>query len=193
MACRITTLRLILSPFGPEHISETYIGWLNDSALMTFSQNAGRVHDRASCVAYAKSFDHQTRWLWAIHTYDGAHIGNINAYLTMPHSAADIGILIGVGGGKGYGQEAWEGVMQALMSHLDIRKVTGGCMRPHIKMQQLMKRAGMKPDGEGTVRVLLGGKRVEVVRFAQFRSSFTPRGDIACVTCAAPDWSGETG
>lgn len=188
MACLISTQRLKLVPFGPEHIHESYIGWLNDPKLMQFSQNQGRIHDAESCKIYAKSFDHKTKWLWGIHTLNGDHIGNINAYLSPAHGVADIGLLVGKGQGLGYGAEAWQGAMDALFLYYGVRKVTGGCVREHTKMAKIMKKSGMKPDGSRAAHLLLGGKPRDIVFFAEFCSFYEPRDDVKHEECPSPDW-----
>lgn len=188
MACLISTRRLKLFPFGPEHIHESYIGWLNDPKLMQFSQNQGRKHDAESCRLYARDFDHETKWLWAIQTLNGDHIGNINAYLSPAHSVADIGLLVGKGQGQGFGSEAWQGVMDALFRFYGVRKVTGGCVREHANMTKIMKNSGMKPDGSRAEHLLLGGKPRDIVFFAQFCSIYEPQVNVEHREYPSPDW-----
>ena len=155
---------------------------------MGFSQNQGLKHSLASCAAYARRFDHKTSWLWAIHTLNGQHIGNANAYLTAQHGVADIGLLIGDGSGNGYGQEAWEGVMEMLFIHIGVRKITGGCVRQHEKMKRIMIKASMQPDGERLGHVVLLGQIMDVIFYAQFKKNYKSRSDIRCVEYLAPVW-----
>ena len=44
MAYVISTPRLEIHPFGPEHIHDEYVNWLNDPSLMKFSQNKVIIH-----------------------------------------------------------------------------------------------------------------------------------------------------
>ena len=188
MAYKISTSRLILYPLGPEHISDVYVNWLKNNDLMTYSQNRGMKHSLSSCSAYARKFDHKTCWLWAIHTLKGQHIGNTNAYLNSQHNTADIGLLIGDCSGNGYGQEAWEGVMETLFSQIGVRKVTGGCVRQNEKMKRIMVKAEMLPDKERLGNITLLEEAMDLVFFAQFKENYKSRSDIQCINHTAPFW-----
>lgn len=190
MACLIETPRLRLEPLGPAHISPAYAGWLNDPALMRFSQHGGRHHDPESCRAYARGFDHETRCLWAIleRGSGAAHIGNINAYLTPAHGLGDVGLLIGTGAGKGYGREAWQGVIQALFAHYGLRKVTGGCLATHEAMRAIMVRTGMVPDGRRKSHYLQDGEPVDILHMAIFAKGFNMARDVTVRQCPPPVW-----
>jgi [ribosomal protein S5]-alanine N-acetyltransferase len=189
MACKVDTKRLQLTPFGPAHVSDTYVGWLNNPALMSFSQHGGRVHSKTSCRAYAASFDHTSRCLWAIETHDGTHIGNINAYITTDQGLADIGLLVGHGaGGQGYGLEAWQGTIAALFDHYKLRKVTGGCLAPHQAMRRIMDRSAMEADGTRHNHFVHNGTPVDVVHMAIFSQAFMMLPGIICTSVQAPKW-----
>lgn len=192
MAWQIETLRLCLTPLGPGHISDTYVGWLNDPGLMAFSQHGGRVHTQASCRDYAAGFDHVSRCLWAIETKGGIHIGNINAYLTPDQGLADIGLLVGHGaGGQGYGSEAWQGVIAALFRSYGLRKVTGGCLASHHAMRRIMEQADMVPDGTRFAHFLQDSTPVDVVHMAIFAQDYIKSGNIALREVAHPNWTKE--
>lgn len=189
-AFEITTTELCLTPLGSKHITTEYLGWLQDPQLMKFSQQKSRVHTLASCRAYAQNFDHQTRCLWAIETTAGSHIGNINAYLTPEHQLADIGILIGSkAAGRGWGTQAWQGVMQCLFQSYGARKVTGGCLSTHEAMIAIMTRVGMMDDGRRTGHYLHEGEAIDVVHMGMFADKFTPAPRIAIDSAPVPDWS----
>lgn len=190
MACEITTPRLRLTPLGPDHISDTYVGWLNDPDLMGFSQHGGRIHTQASCHDYAATFDHISRCLWAIETLDGTHIGNINAYLTPDQAIGDIGLLVGHGaGGQGYGLEAWQAAIAALFGHYGLRKVTGGCLATHQAMRQIMTRSGMCPDGTRHAHILHKDVPMDVVHMAIFAQDYIRSENITLGEITPPDWA----
>ncbi len=178
IACAIQTPRLNIVPLAPRHITERYVGWLNSSGLMAFSQHNGRSHSLASCRAYAADFDHKSKCLWAIErSDDGVHVGNINAYLSLDQGVGDIGLLVGEPG-LGYGQEAWSGVIYALFDHYRLRKVTGGCHSDHGAMRKIMEKSAMQPDGVRRRHVMRRGDVVDVVHMAIFAEDFIQPLDI---------------
>jgi [ribosomal protein S5]-alanine N-acetyltransferase len=189
MACKVDTKRLRLVPLGPGHISDTYVGWLNDPALMRFSKHSGRMHTEASCRDYAANFDHVSCCLWAIEIYSGTHIGNVNAYITQDQGLADIGLLVGHGaGGQGYGLEAWQGALAALFEHYKLRKVTGGCLAPHHAMRRIMECSGMVPDGLRQNHFLHNDNPVDVIHMAIFSNQYVKAPTITLKSVPAPAW-----
>lgn len=76
----LRTSRLRLEPFAEPHLTERYVGWLNDPDVVRFSEQRHRRHTLASCEAYWRSFEGTPNHFWAIVADDASlgHIGNIN-------------------------------------------------------------------------------------------------------------------
>ena len=164
----LTTDRLLLVPFEARHLTETYVGWLNDKQHMRFSEQRHRDHTIASCRAYVASFERSPNHLWAIE-HDGQHVGNISVSIDANNGVADIGLLVGRDcAGKGYGGEAWTAVLQWLLAQPHIRKVTGGCLRPNQGMIAIMEHASMQPDGVRHDHYIVDGEPVDVVYYCAF-------------------------
>lgn len=170
----LLTSRCRLEPFGPEHLSARYVGWLNDPETMKFSEQRHRRHDLESCRAYLASFEGSPNYFWAImETASGlGHIGNINAYIDTHNGVGDIGILIGdrSAWGHGYGSEAWIRVCEFLLADVKLRKVTGGTLAANKGMLAIMHRAGMREDGRRERHALVDGAAIDMVYVARFRS-----------------------
>jgi len=175
----IPTRRLLITPFSERHLTDRYVGWLNDKELMRYSEQRHRVHTFDSCRAYWKSFKSTPHYFWAIETLgsDATHIGNINGYISETNSIADIGILVGGTSENsyrniGYGVEAWVAVCDFVFSKLKIRKISAGTMSINTPMLRLMSRVGMVPDGERARHYLCGGNEVDIVYAAFFREKW---------------------
>ena len=170
--CRkIITERLFLEPFLDKYISDKYVSWLNDHEVVKYSENRHRQHTIESCSEYAGSFNDSPSCFWAVTLKDtGEHIGNINAHIDSHNSVADVGIMIGDSKcwGKGYGAEAWGGVLDFLLNDLKIRKVTAGTMLANKGMIKIMQRSGMLDDGIRKREFLLDGDEVDIVHMAIF-------------------------
>src|SRR4051794_38821663 len=99
-----------MRPFTSSDIDETYVGWLNDPEVVRFSNQRFRRHDRQSCARYLDSFAETPNLFMSMRRrVDDAAIGTMTAYISEPHSTADVGIMVGdkATWGKGYGQDAW--------------------------------------------------------------------------------------
>jgi len=172
----IRTSRLLITPFCERHLTPRYVGWLNDSEVMRYSEQRHRKHDLESCRSYQESFEGTPNYFWAIEEMENGlgHIGNINAYVSEKNLLADIGILIGAkeAQNKRYGREAWTGVCNYLFKHLHLRKVTAGTLSVNVPMQKLMDRVGMINDGVRKRHYLFEGQEVDVVHMALFKEQW---------------------
>ncbi|HEX2188394.1 MAG TPA: GNAT family protein [Longimicrobiaceae bacterium] len=174
----IETPRLRVVPFGEEHLTGRYVGWLNDPVVVRYSDQRFRAHTLESCRAYMESFAGTPHHFWAIMARDPAlgHIGNLNAYVSTLHRVADVGIVVGErqAWGKGYGSEAWIAVCDYLLRPGGMRKVTAGTLEVNRPMLAIMERAGMVPDGRQVRQNLFEGREVDVVRAALFADDWNP-------------------
>lgn len=167
----LVTARLRLEPFGDQHLSDTYVGWLNDPAVVRYSEQRHRQHTLETCRAFAESFADSADCLWAIAIADSAqHVGNIAAYIDGANGVADVSIMIGdrATWGHGIGLEAWKAVCDYLLRRPDIRKVTAGTMASNTGMLAIMRKAGMIDDGRRADHYLLDGRPVDLVYAALF-------------------------
>ena len=169
----IRTKRLSITPFSKRHLTERYVGWLNDSELMRFSEQRYKMHTLESCNAYWQSFEESPNYFWAILTNDEplSHIGSATAYVDKINKIADVGILIGESeaNGKGYASEAFKVICDFLLSNTKLRKVTAGTISLNEAMLKVMKKAGMVQDGVRVRHFLCENKEVDIIHMALFR------------------------
>jgi RimJ/RimL family protein N-acetyltransferase len=156
-----------LRSFAPEHLTESYLGWLRDPQLMRFSNQRFRPHTMDSCRAYLDSFAGTNNLFMAIH-HEGTFVGTITAYRSAEHGTANIGLLIGAGAqGKGLGKDAWTTLLAHLLA-TGTRKVTGGTLRVNLAMVRIMQGCGMQPDGVRVGQELVDGVAHDILHFAKF-------------------------
>jgi len=161
--------RVMLDSFTEADIGDAYIGWLNDPEVVRFSNQRFRTHDRASCKAYLASFDGSPNLFLAVRRLeDGAHIGTMSVYRSMQHGTADVGILVGDRGGGGYGQDAWDTLLDWLLARGDIRKVTAGTLACNMAMVRLMERSGMTLEGTRRAQEIVDGQPQDIVLYGRF-------------------------
>jgi len=165
--------KLRIIDFTEKHITQTYIGWLNDKEIVKYSELRHSTHTYESCYQYWKSFYGTAHLFCAIEVFqEGAwmHVGNINSYINEKNKIADIGIIIGEKSvwGKGYGLIVWKAVCNYLFIERKMRKVTGGALSTNKAMLKIMQRVGMIEDGTRVRHYICEGQTVDVCHYALF-------------------------
>jgi RimJ/RimL family protein N-acetyltransferase len=167
-AAAIVTARLRLVPFAARHLSDRYVGWLNDAGVLRYSENRHRRHDLDSCRRYYDGMLAGPGFFWAIEIGDtGEHVGNLTASIDVPNRVADLGILLGerAAWGQGFGAEAWIGALRHLLGPAGLRKVEGGAMAENAAMIAIFHRAGMHREGLRRGHFLLDGRAVDMALY----------------------------
>ena len=166
--------RLAVRPFTVDDIQPAYVGWLNDPAVVRFSNQRFRQHTMESSRAYVGSFAGTPNlFLAMVEREGGAMVGTLTVYRNLHHETADIGIMVGAPAswGRGYGLEAFSLVLQWLLGRPDVRKVTAGTLAANVGMVRIMERAGMDLEAVRKGQELLDGQPVDVVYHARFRNA----------------------
>ena len=171
----IKTSRLLITSFQERHLSATYVSWLNDPEAVKFSSQRHVKHTLESCRNYWNSFSGTSNYFWAVETLENKkHIGNMNAYIDVYNNTADIGIIIGEREvwGKGYGLEAWKGVIKFLFEDKGIRKITAGTLSPNIGMMNIALKSGMKEEGRRIKQEIINGKEIDMIYFGLLNNNY---------------------
>ncbi len=165
-----------LEPFAERHLTERYVGWLSDPAVVRHSEQRHRKHDLASCRSYAASFEGSPHYFWAIVANDASlgHIGNINAYVDTANGVADVGILVGehASWGRGFGTDAWLAACRFLLLDQNLRKVTAGTLANNHGMLAVMRHSGMREEGRRRRQSLWEGAEIDMVEAGVMREEF---------------------
>ncbi len=165
LAGQLVTLR----HFIYSNITSEYIGWLNNPAVVRYSNQRFRVHSVETCEAYLSSFIHTDNMFLAVYRKT-EFVGTMTAYVSQSHKTADMGIMIGHQcWGKGIGSDAWTTLMRHLFE-AGTRKVTGGTLRCNTAMVNIMMKSGMTPDGVRVAQELVNGKPEDILYFAKFNT-----------------------
>lgn len=165
------TPRLRLRPFQAADINATYLAWLNDPEVNRFSNQRFREHTFESCTAYLASFAGTSNsFLLIEQRQDQTPIGTATVYRNSRHGTADIGLMVGErrSWGQGYGSEAWQAVLEALLAEAGMRKVTGGTARPNQAMVRIMQQSGMDLEAVRARQELIEGQPVDLLYYSRF-------------------------
>ena len=164
----ITGSKVELVPFGPELITDEYLGWLNDKSLMRYSRQRLSSHTRETSLDYLRSFEDSPNRFWAIYRRaDRLHVGTMTAYVDRAAGSADIGILVGhaEARGKGFGREAWGLAMDYLFRVEGVDKVTGGTSALNAAMVRVFRHWQMRLEEVEKDAEMIDGRRADVLRF----------------------------
>jgi RimJ/RimL family protein N-acetyltransferase len=167
----LTTPRLRLRPFQSDDITAAYLGWLNDPEVTRFSNQRFRQHTAESSAAYLASFvGTANSFLLIEQSSKGRPIGTATVYRSPQHGTADMGLMVGERNcwGQGYGREAWQAVLQALLQEPGMRKLTGGTARPNRAMVRIMEESGMELEAVRARQELIEGQPVDLLYYARF-------------------------
>jgi RimJ/RimL family protein N-acetyltransferase len=153
--------QVVLYPFTRRHLTDEYVGWLNDPIVTQFSEQRHKKHNLESCKKYLDSLRKNHGLIWAIHSND-LHIGNISATFDINNYLVDVGILIGKSEcyGRGVGFKAWQLIVNYLRRAYPDYKITAGCMENNFAMLRIMEKSGMVDDGYRKDHFLFDGRRV---------------------------------
>lgn len=167
--------RLRLTPFCEDHLTDAYVAWLNDPAVVRYSENRHRRHDLESCRDYFRSMVEGGHYYWAIvwqpdRRDTPRHVGNVTAYADRNNRTADLAIIVGDRGllGLGAGREAWDLALTWLLAEGRFHKVTAGTMATNLAMLKTMQATGMVEEGRRRRQYLCDGKRVDAIMVAKF-------------------------
>lgn len=167
----LRTARLRLRPFTGTDIDECYVGWLRDPEVVRYSNQRFKQHDLDSCRRYLEGFAGTDNLFASVRTLDcDRAIGTMTAYRNRHHGTADMGILVGARDvwGRGYGQEAWNAMLDWLIALPGMRKVTCGTLACNEGMLRLARRSGMQHEATRRAQELVDGVPVDMLLFARF-------------------------
>lgn len=166
--------KVLLLPFTQSDIVDQYIGWLNDPLVVRFSNQRFRRHDEASCRSYLASFEGTDNLFLSVRrAHDAVAIGTLTAYVARNHETADVGILIGdtTVWGQGFGQDAWDTILNWLLQSAGVRKITAGTLVCNGSMIKLFERSGMHWEATRRAQEIVDGQVEDIVYYARFRAA----------------------
>ncbi len=165
--------KIYLEYFSESCIKDEYISWLNDPEIVRFSNQRYSNHTVDTSLQYLSSFRDTDNLFLAIRMIDTAKlVGTINAYVDLRHGVADMGIMIGdrEQWGNGIGLDSWSTLMQYLFDGANLRKVTGGTLRPNEGMVQVMLRSGMHLEAVREKHSMLEDVPTDIVLYSKFHA-----------------------
>ena len=154
-------------PFEERHLTQRYVGWLNDPKIVRFSEQRHRTHDESSCRSYFLSMQNNASLFLAIEMRDPdiGHVGNLSVAIDHANQSADLSIMVGEKAvwGSGVASQAWAAMVDALLGQFALRRVTAGTMSVNLAMIKLMERSDMQIDAIRPRHFLWEAQEVDLV------------------------------
>ena len=163
--------KVSLRTFEESDVTETYIGWLNNSQTVRFSNQRFLHHSLESARTYLATFVDSRNHFFAIcDLTSGIAIGTLTVYQNQNHGTADIGIMIGnpASWGQGIGLDAFCTVVHELECSGQVRKLTAGAVSENKAMIRIMEHAGFELEAVRRGQELLEGRPVDLLYYARF-------------------------
>lgn len=141
--------RLVYKRLSSEHVSDTYVGWLNDPQVNSYTEVKGG-YTIEMLANYVEHHYNKEVYFWAIHLKDtNKHIGNIKIDpINKALNSGEYGILIGdqTSWGKGYAKEASITIINYCFNILKLNKITLGVIEDNRNAVALYKKMGFEID-----------------------------------------------
>ena len=136
------SLRISISEFTDSEINASYIGWLNDTNHMKFSNQRFEKHSEKTSSAYVQTFSDTPNKFFSI-KINRTLIGTLTVHFEGSE-VANAGILIGPEySGQGYGKETWKLLIEEIAPELQIKKLLAGTLSVNYAMINVFEKSGM--------------------------------------------------
>ena len=155
-----------------EDVGETYVGWMNDSEVVKYTESRFATYTLARVRSYVQSIvDDRSSLIWAIcETGGGRHVGNIKlGPIDWHHRFGDVGLLIGQRSvwGRGYATEAISLLADYSFATLELHKLTSGAYAENVGSRKAFDRAGFQVEGVRRSQYLTEDRYTDVVLYGR--------------------------
>jgi ribosomal-protein-alanine N-acetyltransferase len=144
-AVELTSERLLLKRLTINHLSNSYVSWLNDHEVNKYLETRGN-YTIEKLQSFLEDQEKKDIFFWAIHLKDTLeHIGNIKIDpINFEGNSGEYGILMGSKEhwGQGYAKEASQVVINFCFKKLCLSKITLGVIENNVNAVLLYKKLG---------------------------------------------------
>jgi RimJ/RimL family protein N-acetyltransferase len=171
-----TDMQVSLLPFRPEDVTESYVGWLNDPAVMDQTEANSGTHTLESTRNYVEAaLGNPDARLFRIMAGQEGHVGNLRiSEITRRHQRADIALIIGRRDlwGRGIAPAAIRCAVEIGFSDLGLHKLTAGMYHTNEGSIRAFLKAGFREEGRLPEHYLHNGSFVDRVALGLLRSDW---------------------
>lgn len=175
--CFLKSKRLCFEPLGFKHLTDTYIGWLNDPEVCRFNRHHVFPYNEEKAKTYIAGVmnNNSNLVLAMIEKSSEKHIGNIALQnIDLLNANADISILIGdkETWGKAYATEAFSVLLHHGFTVLNLHRMYCGCSKENIAMQKVAGNIGMRQEGIKRDALYKNGTYTDIVEYGILKEEY---------------------
>jgi RimJ/RimL family protein N-acetyltransferase len=155
-----TTTNIRLAPFQESDVTDAYVAWMRDLAIIRFTEVAPNTATLENCQDYVRSNNASTASiLWRVMMADGGHVGNIRMSLNTKHRRGELALIIGRTDlhGRGIGGIAISMVRDHAFHALGLHKLTCGIYASNQGSEAAFAKCGFKVEATFRDHAVLDG------------------------------------
>jgi ribosomal-protein-alanine N-acetyltransferase len=157
----------------PEHVTQDYVSWLNDSQVNQYLECRFVRHTIESTKKFVQAMlDSPDNLFLGIrsHLLD-RHVGNVKiGPIDKHHRVGEIGIMVGDKEvwGNGVGSLGINLMSKVAQNHFMLRKITAGCYISNTRSKRAFEKNGFSIEAVRKQHYLLNGKPEDVVLMGKY-------------------------
>lgn len=167
-----------LQILNKDHVTQQYVMWLNDKAVMALTEQADISHTMETTIDYVNSC-YNNPWVYFFGIYfKDEHIGNIKlGPINEKHATADIAYVIGCRQywGQGIASKVIHAIISFGFAELGLHKISAGAYENNIGSIKALLKNQMEIEGRLLEEVFFENKRINSVRLGVLKTNFIPK------------------
>jgi len=162
---------VVIAPLLPEHVSEAYVGWLNDPEVIRYTYaSLGATVD--SVQEYVRAaIEAPNAAMWRILADGNEHIGNIRlSNIRWMHRRAEVALMIGDRNywGRGLAAKAIDLVACYAFEELKLHKLIAGVLKPNLSSKRAFEKAGFQCEALLREHSIFNGAMCDTYQMTRF-------------------------
>lgn len=166
---------LFLKILNQDDVSEQYVMWLNDRAIMALTEQADSKHTMETTIDYVNfCLKNQSIYFFGIY-FNNEHIGNIKlGPINEKHATADIAYIIGCSQywGQGIASKVIHAVLSFGFNELELHKIKAGAYENNVGSIKVLKKNNMSVEGRLIEEICFEGNRIDSIRLGILKTDF---------------------
>jgi RimJ/RimL family protein N-acetyltransferase len=180
MGSFIVTDRLELCPLDIKHVTDEYIGWLNDKDVCRFNGHHYFPYTKDAAVKYIEHVSGNKNIIaLALHLKDKqVHIGNVSiGDIDFLNRSASLNIILGSkeNWNKGYAVEALDALLKHAFFELNLNRISCGTLEGNIGMQKVALKLGMAQEGVKRFAIYKNGSYHNMIEYSIIFNEYMER------------------
>lgn len=169
--------KVVLKYITEDDISKEYLNWLNDEHVVKGLDTVPQPYTMSMLRAYVENIlnNENIHMFMVLDKESKENIGTAKIHnISLKNGTCNLGLMLGNKKfwGKGYGQDAYNTVIDYVFRNLKIRKIWELANEDNIASLSMCKRAGFQIEGHLKKQVLSEGKYIDKIVLGLFADNW---------------------